>query len=181
MKTKFLSAFLALFLCASACFVSCDKADAPEETTQETDQGNVQEVEKPEAKPVQFTLSEVTGKPGETVEIEVQISASVLFNSVALHKMAYDENVLTFKGFSDTQAFEDEYCVFPVVADETKKILMFAMKDTSSIDVTACKILFEINPDAKAGKTPVDMTSLVKFNSDIIESGVYASTVTVTE
>lgn len=177
MKRRILSVFFALFLCASACLISCDKVDAPEETVQETEKPEA----KPEAKPVQFTLGDVTGKPGETVEIELSISGSATFNSVALHEMVYDKDVLTFKGFSDTDDFEDSHCVLPVIKLKEDETIMFGMKDTSSIDVYVCKILFEINPDAKAGKTQVDMTSLVKFNSDIIESGVYASTVTVTE
>lgn len=188
MKTKLLSLLLALLLGASAVFVSC----ADEETVPETDgESNavVETISDDESGTsgndtvpsdgVRFTLHDVAGKPGNTVEIELDISTSVKINSVALYELVYDKEILTFKGFADWQEFEDTRCVIPGGVDESKQAIILAMKDISSLNETICRVVFEINPNAKEGTTSVEMNSLVKLYSEVIESSVDGAEITI--
>ena len=199
MKTKLLSLLLALLLGASAAMVSCGNSGSAVETAGETKapvetvSDNGGETEEPEEETaeetsdetsdettgVQFTLHDAVGKPGGTVEVEVDISTSVKINSVALYELTYDKDILTFKGFSDWQTFEDNRCVIPGGIDEEKQAIVLAMKDISSLDETICRVVFEINPNAKEGTVSVDMNSLVKLYSEVIESSVDGAEITI--
>lgn len=203
MKTKSISLLLALILGASCSLVSCfgndsgtvgetvgetnaavetvGETNAPAETAPET----VGETEAPaetdssETAGVNFTLRDAAGKPGDTVKVEINLQTTVEMNSVALYELTYDKDILTFKGFADWKDFEDTRCIIPGGFDDAKEIIVLAMKDTSSMDEAVCNVLFEINPNAVPGTVSVEMSSLVKLYSEVIESAVDGAVVTV--
>jgi hypothetical protein len=71
--------------------------------------------------------------------------------------------------------------VFPGGFDDSNEVIVLPMKDVSDLSETVCTIQFEINEGAAAGTTAVEMTSLVKLYSDVIESAVTGAEITVAE
>ncbi len=185
MKRRLLSVLLAMMLASSCMLASCgeDSPEVPEskesstETTLPAEQDK--ETASAETTPVVFTLQDAEGTPGGTVEVEVSIRAVSEINSVALHTLTYDKDILTFKGFADWEEFEENQCIFPHGFDEEKEIIILALKDLPSIDSDICKIVFEIDKDATAGTTSVEMSSIVKFDSEVIESSVNQAMITI--
>ncbi len=189
MKRKILSVLLALAMASSAFLVSCgeDKSPVAETNGAQTDAVDVNptetdpEEETPTDAPVVFTLSNTEGKPGDLIEVALSLSTTVNINSVALYELTYDKDVLTFKGFADYEAFEEERCVFPGGFDDSMEVIVLPMKDVADLNETVCTIRFEINEGAAAGTTAVEMTSLVKLYSAVIESAVTGAKITVAE
>ena len=127
MKRRLLSVLLAMMLASSCMLASCggDSPEVPEskesstETTPPAEQDK--ETASAETTPVVFTLQDAEGTPGSTVEVEVSIRAVSEINSVALHTLTYDKDILTFQGFADGKSFEEKYCIFPNGFDEEKE------------------------------------------------------------
>lgn len=179
MKKRVLSILLALAMATSAFLVSCDEEKTPGAETKGNQTDAVDE--NPADAPVVFTLGNAEGKPGDVIEVALSLSTTVNINSVALYELTYDKDVLTFKGFADYEAFEEERCVFPGGFDDSMEVIVLPMKDVADLNETVCTIRFEINEGAAAGTTAVEMTSLVKLYSDVIESAVTGAKITIAE
>ena len=48
---------------------------------------------------IEFTIEDVSGKPGETVEIKISVSGNIEISGLLLHDITYDETALEFIGF----------------------------------------------------------------------------------
>jgi len=124
-----------------------------------------------------FTLADVSGKPGETIEVEITVDSTEELNSIALHTLTYDPSILTFKGFSDTGAIEAK--CFLSSFDEDEGVITLALKEKQALTGKICKLVFEINPDIEDCTTKLGMSSLVKYGSTVISSGVESAEITV--
>ncbi len=136
-------------------------------------------VEAPIDADVVFTLGDVAAQAGDTIEMEITVDSKVAANSIALYELTYDADVLTFvefTGFGDmiTNSFFGTDGV-----DNDQKIIMFALKDAAAINGAVAKIKFTVNEDAKNGDVEVSMKSLVKMNSEVIDSAVASATVSI--
>ncbi len=192
MKRKLLSVLLVLMLASTGMLSSCGTS-TPEGTESKETSSAAAETTAPnrdiipggvpssEESPVVFTLHGAEGPRGGTVEVVISISASTDVNSAALYELTYDKDILTFKEFADYQNFLDNYCVLPGGIDDEKEVIVLAMKDTSSLNAVIGSIVFEISKDAPVGTTAVEMTSLVKFDSDLVDSCVSNAEITVTK
>jgi len=127
---------------------------------------------------VVFALSNVAGKAGDTVEIDVTVNSLKVCNSVALYQLTYDANVLEFGGFSDYTEIENK-CYFPGGFDDDKQAIVLALKTTEKLSGYICKIKFLIKDTAAVGDYVITMESLVKENSTEITSEVEAGIITV--
>ncbi len=129
---------------------------------------------------VQFTLGDVAAQAGDTVEVEITVDSKVEANSIALYELTYDADVLTFvefTGFGDM--ITDSFFGTDGVDDE-QKIIMFALGDkAAAINGTVAKIKFTVNEDAENGETKVSMKSLVKLDSEVLDSAVASATVSI--
>ncbi|MBE6599504.1 MAG: hypothetical protein E7638_08690, partial [Ruminococcaceae bacterium] len=127
---------------------------------------------------VVFTLSEASGAPGDTVEIEVTVESAEAYNSLAIYGFEYDTSVLTFAGFSDYSEIEDK-CDFPDCFDNDMQAAILPLKKSEALDGYICTVLFTVDEDAEDGVYPITAKSLVKENSTVISSEVTAGAVTV--
>lgn len=127
---------------------------------------------------VTFTIANITGKPGDIVDVEITVDSAAIINSIALYELTYDSSVLTFVGFTDYEEIESK-CIFTGGFDEANKVISLALSNKEELSGKICKIRFKINDTAEYGTTTVQMTSVVKCDSTNITSEVKAGTITI--
>ena len=127
---------------------------------------------------VNFVIGNVTGRPGDIVEVEITVDSVAIINSIALYELTYDSNVLTFVGFADYEEIESK-CIFSGGFDEANKVISLALSNKEKLSGKICKIRFKIDDAAEDGTTTVQMASIVKCDSTNITSEVKTGTITI--
>ncbi len=131
----------------------------------------------PEDAKVTFTITSVSTKPGETVDLTLSVESMVRLNSIGLRNLIYDPAVLTFVGFVDTEAMTEK-CTFAAF-DEEKGIITLGLETSEVLTGAICTLRFTVNPDVTDGTASVGMTSIVKQDAVILPSVVTTATVSV--
>ena len=124
-----------------------------------------------------FTLSDVSGKPGDTVKVKLSLKSSQSINTIAISDISFSD-ALTFEGFSDYEEISNLAAITPTF-DETNKAIVVGLKNATAFDCDICTLDFKIDEDAEEGELFVSANSVVKLNSTNISSTVKSSTVTV--
>lgn len=127
---------------------------------------------------VNFQIGNITGKPGESINVAISVSSTTDINSIALYNLTFDSNVLTFEGFDNYNAIESK-CLFSGGFDEEKQVIALALKNSEKLSEYICNLKFSINKNAKDGDAEITLTSLVKNNSTVIDSTVSNGIVTI--
>lgn len=125
-----------------------------------------------------FTISDVTGRPGDTVEVDISVNSAVTVNSIGLFELVYDSSILTFTGFTNTENILSK-CYFDNGFDENAKVITLALKNKEALTGDICTLEFTIAEDAEDGMVIIKMDSLVKCDSMVIISAVEAGTVNI--
>ena len=129
--------------------------------------------------PVEFELSDVTAKAGETVAVEIFINSTVESNAVALYEFTYDADVLEIVSLANLGDVGAKSIFGETGLDQTKKTVSVALMEAEKLNGKICEILFKVKDGAKAGSTEVSMTAVVKNGTTAINAVVKAGTVTV--
>ena len=125
-----------------------------------------------------FTLSEASGRPGDTVKITLSLKTEETVNSIAISGITYDKSIMTFTGFSDYEHIED-LTILPPTFDEEKMAIVIGLKNAAAFDGDICTLNFKINENALEGVTNIDASSVVKLKSVEIPSAVASGKVNV--
>ncbi len=124
-----------------------------------------------------FTLSDVSGKPGDTVKVKLSLKSAEAINTIAVSGISYSSD-LTFVGFSDYDEISSLAAITPTF-DETNKAIVVGLRTAAAFDGDICTLNFKISDDAQEGDLFVSANSVVKLNSTTISSTVESSKVTV--
>ncbi len=125
-----------------------------------------------------FTLSETSGRPGDTVKITLSLKTEETVNSIAISGITYDKSIMTFTGFSDYEHIED-LTILPPTFDEEKMAIVIGLKNAAAFDGDICTLNFKINENALEGVTNIDASSVVKLKSAEIPSAVASGKVNI--
>mgnify|MGYP002563841377 CR=1 FL=1 len=125
-----------------------------------------------------FTLSEASGRPGDTVKITLSLKTEETVNSIAISGITYDKSIMTFTGFSDYEHIED-LTILPPTFDEEKMAIVIGLKTAAAFDGDICTLNFKINENALEGVTNIDASSVVKLKSVEIPSAVASGKVNI--
>ena len=126
-----------------------------------------------------FTFPDVSGKPGETIDIRVSLKTEEAVNTIALSKFEYDKSLLTFEGFYDYDHIEDMSSL-PPTFDKDNMAVAIALSENRVFDGDICTLRFTINPEATDGAfDTVSAVPCVKLSSVEYSSTVISSKVTV--
>lgn len=125
-----------------------------------------------------FTLSETSGRPGDTVKITLSLKTEETVNSIAISGITYDKSIMTFTGFSDYEHIED-LTILPPTFDEEKMAIVIGLKNAAAFDGDICTLNFKINENALEGVTNIDASSVVKLKSTEIPSAVASGKVNI--
>lgn len=125
-----------------------------------------------------FTLSETSGRPGDTVKITLSLKTEETVNSIAISGITYDKSIMTFTGFSDYEHIED-LTILPPTFDEEKMAIVIGLKNAAAFDGDICTLNFKINENALEGVTNIDASSVVKLKSVEIPSAVASGKVNI--
>lgn len=125
-----------------------------------------------------FTLSEASGRPGDTVKITLSLKTEETVNSIAISGITYDKSIMTFTGFSDYEHIED-LTILPPTFDEEKMAIVIGLKTAAAFDGDICTLNFKINENALEGVTNIDASSVVKLKSAEIPSAVASGKVNI--
>lgn len=129
--------------------------------------------------PVEFTISEATASAGETVSLEINIAGTVDANAYMLYDLVYDKDVLEFVGFANLGEAGEKSFFGEAGLDNKLGTVSIALTESEKLTGKICEISFKVKDDAKAGKTDVFMKSVVKNNSEAIDSFVRSGFITV--
>ncbi len=127
---------------------------------------------------VVFTLTDTKAEPGSVAEVELYVSSTVAFNSMAIYGLTYDTDVLSFRGFAEYDAIEEK-CLFKGGFDDETGAIVLALSTGEALESYVCKILFDVADTAATGTYTVSASSLIKDFSTELTSEVISSTVTV--
>lgn len=125
-----------------------------------------------------FTLSEASGRPGDTVKITLSLKTEETVNSIAISGITYDKSIMTFTGFSDYEHIED-LTILPPTFDEEKMAIVIGLKTAAAFDGDICTLNFKIHENALEGVTNIDASSVVKLKSAEIPSAVASGKVNI--
>ena len=125
-----------------------------------------------------FTLSETSGRPGDTVKITLSLKTEETVNSIAISGITYDKSIMTFTGFSDYEHIED-LTILPPTFDEEKMAIVIGLKNAAAFDGDICTLNFKIHENALEGVTNIDASSVVKLKSTEIPSAVTSGKVNI--
>ncbi len=124
------------------------------------------------------SLGQISGRPGDTIDIELRIESESIANSYAFYYFTYNKDVLTFIDFIEHEAIEEK-CIFPGGFDASTEAITLALSKREALNGTICKLRFKINENAEDGKYDISFTSLVKDTSKVIPSLAEEGSITV--
>ncbi len=127
-----------------------------------------------------FTISEVTGKPGETIKVILRLECDVEVDSIAFTSINFDETMLEFIGFTDYEHLERK-TVMPIASfvDVKNRTIMAPFAVPEAYNGEFCTLEFKIKESSPIGESSVTATSVVKNGSDIVASSVVSGKVKV--
>jgi len=124
-----------------------------------------------------MTLSDVSGRPGDTVKVAVSLKTDEAINTIGIKDITYDKNVLTFTGFSDYEALTD-ICALSSF-DDSKMAVVAALKNAQVFDGNICSLNFKINETAEECDVSVSAVANIKLDSNTVVTQVVPATVAV--
>lgn len=136
-----------------------------------------EEPEEPIEYKATMTLSDVSGKPGDTVKVAVSLKTDESINTIGIKDITYDKNVLTFTGFSDYEALTN-ICALSSF-DDSKMAVVAALKNAQVFDGNICILNFKINENAEECEVSVSAVANIKLDSDTVVTQVVPATVAV--
>lgn len=125
-----------------------------------------------------FTISETSGRPGDTVKVKLSMKTDEKINAIAVSNISFDSEMLTFEGFSDYEHIA-EMTVLPPSFDEEKMAIVIGLKNTAAFDSDICTLEFRINENAPEGVYSINADTIVKLSSAVVTSSVNPGKVTV--
>ena len=125
-----------------------------------------------------MSVSDVTGKPGDTVKVFVSLTTDVEINTIGFNEITYDESILTFTGFSDYEALQEQ-CLTSSFDDENAEVVA-TLKESQMYDGVICALNFVINENAAEAAVEVSVVPDIKLDSEEIAVEVDAGAVSVT-
>lgn len=124
-------------------------------------------------------VSDAEGYPGDTVSVTVDLEVDVAINTIGLSGLEFDEDILTFTGFSDYSELQSKsmLCQF----DDAKMTGVAALSSAQKYSGNACTLNFVINDNAVAGEsTAITFNNVqLKNGSNLYAYEVLAGNVTV--
>ena len=135
------------------------------------------EPEEPIESKATMTLSDVSGRPGDTVKVAVSLKTDEAINTIGIKDITYDKNVLTFTGFSDYEALTD-ICALSSF-DDSKMAVVAALKNAQVFDGNICSLNFKINETAEECEVSVSAVANIKLDSNSVVTQVVPATVAV--
>lgn len=133
----------------------------------------------PEAKAT-VTLSNVTGRAGDTVSVVVSLDTDEQINTLGFSGISYDENVLTFDGFTSYDEVDDISTLKSY--DESRKKIVIGLDELQTFNGRLFAINFVINENAEDGVCGVDLSSSIKFDhTELVVNTVSGSVTVVSE
>ena len=160
---KIVGTFLSILMCFGSCISVNAKTDIPES-----------------AKSV-FTISSASCYLGETVTLDISLQCTEKVNSIALSGFLYDEDALEFIEFSEYDSELQSQMYFPVQPDAEKMALTIPLKQASDFNGKLCTMSFKVKANASVGTYTVSAVPLTKNKSDVIESFVVPSEISVSD
>ena len=125
-----------------------------------------------------FTISETSGRPGDTVKVKLSMKTDEKINAIAVSNITFDSEILTFEGFSDYGHIA-EMTVLPPSFDEEKMAIVIGLKNAAAFDSDICTLEFRINENAPEGVYSINADTIVKLSSALVTSSVNPGKVTV--
>ena len=125
-----------------------------------------------------LSISDAVASAGDSISLVVDLETKDAINTIGISALEYDEDVLTFTGFSDYDYLDGQsmLCQF----DDVKCTGVAAFSSAKVFDGQLCVINFDVNDDAPAGKTIVSFGDVkLKNGSDVYDYSVISGTVTV--
>lgn len=125
-----------------------------------------------------FTISETSGRPGDTVKVKLSMKTDEKINAIAVSNISFDSEMLTFEGFSDYEHIA-EMTVLPPSFDEEKMAIVIGLKNAAAFDSDICTLEFRINENAPERVYSINADTIVKLSSAVVTSSVNPGKVTV--
>jgi len=162
-------------------FCSVSVSGIPTDEPDEPDDPDTPVIPDEPEEPVEYkatmTLSDVSGRQGETVKVIVSLKTDEIINTIGIRDITYDTSVLTFAGFSDYEELQS-LCQLSQF-DESKMAVVAALKNAQVFDGTICALNFIINEDAEECEIEIGAVANIKYSHDTIATEVVPATVTV--
>ena len=159
-------------------FVVNPAQDTPDEPDEPDEPVIPDEPDEPVEYKATMTLSDVSGRQGETVKVIVSLKTDEIINTIGIRDITYDTSVLTFAGFSDYEELQS-LCQLSQF-DESKMAVVAALKEKQIFDGEVCTLNFTINENAGEGDVAVNAVSHIKLDGDVIATEVVPATVSIT-
>ena len=97
-----------------------------------------------------FTISDVKGRPGDVVKVDITLEAEDLIDTIGLRDIEYDDSVLTFKGFTDYEEMEEKAILSSF--DNKTGAVVIGLEDDEAFNGKICSVEFYIEDDAEEGE-----------------------------
>ena len=123
-----------------------------------------------EAAGTSFRFESASGRPGQTVEMELVLDNTEAVTAIGLTGLEYDTDVLTFGGFSAYGAPARESIVGTRGFDDEKATVTLGYLNATAADGTICRLIFTIAEDAPDGEYPIRMSAKVKNGNQEISA-----------
>lgn len=127
------------------------------------------------------TFGNVSGKPGDIVEVEIFVTTSVPITTIGVSDINVSNNNLTFIGFVEPKDYT-EYYSSPFLFssyDNDKQIITLGMNGASIFSGSIGKIKMKISDSAEEGAVSISGTVKILNGSDVLPCKIETSTVTV--
>lgn len=128
---------------------------------------------------VTFSLTSETGKPGDTVVIELYVDSSAATNTFGLKDLTYDDSVLTFMGFDNYGTLVSESLVGSMGIDNKNAAISLGYNSAAVRSGKICDLIFRIADDAEDGVFDISMSCVAKAGSTVLSSKVTEGNITV--
>ncbi len=151
-----------------------------------TDEPSEPETEAPELPPAEgdvvVSFSDVRAQAGDTIDIEVRVDSTVIWNSLAIAELSYDSSALTFVGFENPGDALLKSIFGEQGIDQAVGSVAIALMSSEVLSGKICDLRFKVNDGAADGDYSVCMDTVIAGNgSTTIEVGTKAATVTIGE
>jgi len=124
-----------------------------------------------------FTISDVKGRPGDVVKVDVSLKTEDVINTIGLRDIKYDDSVLTFKGFTDYEEMEEKAILSSF--DNKKGACVIGFETDGKYEGKICSLEFLISEDAQEETFSVGAVSGLKLGNAEVVSSVDEGSITV--
>ena len=128
---------------------------------------------------VVFAFDNVSGKPGQTVELELTMENDQAVTAVGLAELEYDKENLAFEGFTDYGQLAIDSIVGTLGFDEDKAAVTLGFLNEKIVSGKVCHLVFSIRDNADSGDYAVSMQAKVKNGTHEISVQSPIGTITI--